>query len=79
MLERAAEQYGFDWRLIAAVIYQESHFRRRARSHTGVRGLMQLTLTTAREMGVTNRLDPKQSIYGGVKYLRRLYDSSDDI
>jgi len=79
ILERVADQHDFDWRLIAAIVYQESHFRPRARSYTGVRGLMQLTLKAARDMGVKNRLDPKQSIYGGVKYLRRLYDAYDDI
>jgi len=73
MIKRAAKQYGFDWRLIAALVYQESHFRPRARSHRGVRGLMQLTLRTAQEMGVTNRLDPEQSIMGGVRYLSKLY------
>ena len=73
IIKQAATRYGFDWRLIAAVMYQESHFNPRARSHRGVRGLMQLTQATAREMGVTNRLDPYQSIMGGVKYLKRLY------
>ena len=79
IIERTAEEYGFDWRLIAAIIYQESHFRPRARSYTGVRGLMQLTLKTARDMGIKNRLDPGQSISGGVKYLRQLYDRYDGI
>jgi membrane-bound lytic murein transglycosylase F len=78
-IEKAAEKYDFDWRLIAAIAYQESHFRPRARSYTGVRGLMQLTLKTARDMGIKNRLDPKQSIYGGVKYLKRIYSRYDDI
>ena len=79
IIERTAEEYGFDWRLIAAIIYQESHYRPRARSYTGVRGLMQLTLKTARDMGIENRLDPGQSISGGVKYLKQLYDRYDDI
>jgi membrane-bound lytic murein transglycosylase F len=79
IIERTAEEYGFDWRLIAAIIYQESHFRPRARSYTGVRGLMQLTLKTARDMGIKNRLDPDQSISGGVKYLRQLYDRYDGV
>lgn len=61
-----------DWRLIAAVSYQESHWRPRARSHTGVRGMMMLTLNTAHHMGIQNRLDPEQSIKGGAAYLRRL-------
>lgn len=67
-----AKKHDFDWRLIAAVIYQESHFNPFAISHTGVKGLMQLTDATALELGVTDRLDPMQSIKGGVKYLARL-------
>jgi membrane-bound lytic murein transglycosylase F len=78
-IKQAAQRYGFDWRLIAAAVYQESHFNPRARSYTGVRGMMQLTLETAKEMGITNRLDPSQSIMGGVKYLRKLYDGYQDI
>ncbi len=72
-IKEAAEKYGFDWRLIAAMIYQESHFDKNARSYTGVRGIMQLTLPTAKEMGISNRLNPKESIMAGVKYLRKLY------
>ena len=60
--------------LLAAVAYQESHWRRRAKSPTGVRGVMMLTLTTAKEMGVTNRLDARSSIIGGAGYLRKLRD-----
>lgn len=74
IIKQASEQYEFDWRLIAAMIYQESHFNPNARSHTGVKGLMQLTIETAKEMGVKNRRDPEASIMGGVKYLKRLYD-----
>jgi membrane-bound lytic murein transglycosylase F len=77
MIKRAAEKHGFDWRLIAAIVYQESHFSPRARSFTGVRGMMQLTLDTAKEVGIENRLDPKQSIVGGVKYLKSLYNRYD--
>jgi membrane-bound lytic murein transglycosylase F len=77
IINKASERYGFDWRLIAALIYQESQFNPRARSFTGVKGLMQLTLPTAEEMGIENRLDPEQSIMGGVKYLRKLYDLYD--
>ncbi|EMG37794.1 putative soluble lytic transglycosylase fused to an ABC-type amino acid-binding protein [Desulfocurvibacter africanus PCS] len=70
----AAKRERIDPLLLAAVIYQESRFRSRARSHTGVRGLMQLNMDTARMLGVTNRLDPLQSIQGGSSYLRRLND-----
>ncbi len=79
VIEKAAQRFGFDWRLIAAMIYQESHFRSDARSYTGVRGLMQLTLKTALDMGIRNRVDPETSIYGGVRYLKHLYDRHDDI
>jgi len=70
--ETAAEQYNIDWRLLAAVSYQESHWRPKARSPTGVRGLMMLTQKTARQIGVTNRLDPEASISGGAQYLARV-------
>lgn len=73
-IKAAAGKYGFDWRLIAAMVYQESHFDPNAMSHTGVRGIMQLTEVTANEMGVDDRLDPSQAIRGGVRYLRMLYD-----
>lgn len=70
--EQAAAKHDFDWRLLAAVSYQESHWRVDAVSPTGVRGLMMLTNDTATEVGVNNRLDPKQSIFGGARYLARI-------
>ena len=60
---------GIDWRLLAAIGYQESQWDALATSPTGVRGLMMLTGQTADRMGVTNRLDPRQSILGGARYL----------
>jgi len=77
IIKKASKIYGFDWRLITAMVYQESHFNPRARSFTGVRGMMQLTLETAKEIGIKNRLDPEQSIKGGVKYLKELYERYD--
>ncbi|MDO6704619.1 membrane-bound lytic murein transglycosylase MltF [Photobacterium sp. 1_MG-2023] len=62
----------FDWRLLAALSYQESHWNPRAVSPTGVRGMMMLTLPTAKSVGVQNRLDPDQSIRGGTEYLRKM-------
>lgn len=59
-----------DWRLLAAISYQESHWDNQATSPTGVRGLMMLTKNTAQSLGVTDRLDPEQSIEGGSRYLR---------
>lgn len=73
-LRTAGAEYGIDWRLLAAISYQESHWNPRARSHTGVRGLMMLTLVTARELGIANRVDPEQSITGGARYFRQIYD-----
>jgi membrane-bound lytic murein transglycosylase F len=63
-----AEAYNLDWRLLAAIGYQESHWRPNAVSPTGVRGLMMLTQNTARHIGVSNRLDVEESIRGGAKY-----------
>ncbi len=73
IIKKEAEKHNFDWRMIAAVVYQESHFNPRAISYTGVKGLMQVTQRTAEEMGITNRLDPAQSIEAGVKYLANMY------
>ncbi len=64
----AARQHNLDWRMIAAIGYQESHWNPKAKSPTGVRGIMMLTRKTAADMGVENRLDPASSIYGGAKY-----------
>lgn len=79
MFRREAERYGFDWRMIAAMAYQESHYHPLATSYTGVRGLMQITAITAEEIGIENRLDPEQSIRGGVAYLHRLYQRFDEV
>lgn len=72
IFRKYAAEYGLDWRLLAAVAYQESHWRADARSPTGVRGLMMVTLATAREIGITNRLDPEQSTMAGAQYLMSL-------
>lgn len=69
---QAAEKYDLPTDLLAAQGYQESHWRENARSPTGVRGIMMLTQNTAEAMGVENRLDPKESIFGGAKYLARM-------
>jgi membrane-bound lytic murein transglycosylase MltF len=66
---------GIDWRLLAAIGYQESQWDPGAVSPTGVRGVMMLTAETADRMGVDNRLDPRQSIIGGARYLALLKDA----
>ncbi|WP_110025582.1 membrane-bound lytic murein transglycosylase MltF [Mangrovibacter plantisponsor] len=65
---------GMNWELLAAISYQESHWDPLATSPTGVRGLMMLTRNTAQSMGLSDRLDPEQSISGGARYLSRLMD-----
>ncbi|HEB77983.1 MAG TPA: membrane-bound lytic murein transglycosylase MltF [Methylothermaceae bacterium] len=74
LFEDAGSRYGWDWRLLAAVAYQESHWDIRARSPTGVQGLMMLTQQTARQLGVRDRLDPKTSIFAAARYLKQLRD-----
>lgn len=69
----AAEDYTFDWQLLAAVGYQESHWDPNAISPTGVEGLMMLTRPTAREMGVADRRDAVASIHGGSAYLAGIH------
>jgi membrane-bound lytic murein transglycosylase F len=71
----AQQLTGIDWRILAAVGYQESHWDALATSPTGVRGLMMLTEETADRMKVQNRLDAKQSIIGGAKYIALLRDT----
>ncbi len=70
----AAKKYQLDWMLLAAVAYQESHWSAQAVSPTGVKGIMMLTKATASQMGISNRLDPQQSIDGGGHYLRTRID-----
>ncbi len=69
--EEAGAQWGVDWRLLAAIGYQESHWRANAVSPTGVRGIMMLTQATADYLGIDDRTDPKNSIFGGAQYFAR--------
>ncbi len=71
-IERIANEYKLDWRLLAAISYQESHWDPRATSPTGVRGMMMLTQGTAKDMGIENRLDVEQSLRGGAKYFKKV-------
>jgi membrane-bound lytic murein transglycosylase F len=68
------KEFDIPWQLAAAVAYQESGWNPDAKSFTGVRGFMQLTQETAEHLGVEDRMDPEQSIWGGVKYLKILLD-----
>ncbi len=69
----SGKRHGVSWALLAAQAYQESHWNRNAKSPTGVRGLMMLTRDTASDLGISNRLDPRNSISGGARYLARLH------
>lgn len=69
LFKEASKKSLIDWRLLAAISYQESHWNPDARSFTGVKGLMMLTQATAKQVGVKDRTDPKESIIGGAKYL----------
>ena len=75
--KEASRLFNFDWRLIASIGYQESRWKKDAVSYTGVKGIMMLTKDTAREVGVDDRRDPRNSIFGGAKYLRSIYNRLD--
>ncbi len=67
--QEAAAKYGIDWRLLAAIGFQESHWDPTATSPNGAAGVMMLTAGTAQAMGIKNRDDPKDSIFAGAHYL----------
>lgn len=71
---------GLDWRLIAALAYQESQWDPNATSPTGVRGIMMLTEETADRLDVSNRLDPRESILAGARYINMLrHQQADEV
>jgi len=72
LFQEIAAQHDYDWRLLAAIAYQESHLNPAAVSPTGVKGLMMLTEATAETFSITDRADPEQSIQGAVRFLKFL-------
>ena len=68
-MRKYADKYGFDWRLIAAQMYQESRFDPKAKSFAGAQGLLQVMPRTARFMGFKEIKKPEDGIHAGVKYL----------
>jgi membrane-bound lytic murein transglycosylase F len=75
LIKNYAGSIGWDWRLIASLIYQESEFDPQASSWAGAAGLMQIMPSMAEELGIENRSDPEQSIRGGTKFLEQLWNN----
>jgi membrane-bound lytic murein transglycosylase F len=72
LFHQAQQQTGIEWRLVAAIAYQESHWDPLATSETNVRGMMMLTEETAKRLRVADRLDARQSIVAGARYFAEL-------
>ncbi|REG88511.1 MltF family protein [Algoriphagus antarcticus] len=72
IIKDGAELLGWDWRLLASLVYKESRFDTVATSYAGAKGLLQLMPVTLERFGVENPNDPSQSLMGGVRYLRYL-------
>jgi membrane-bound lytic murein transglycosylase F len=79
IVRRYSEQHDFDWRLVAAQIYQESHFDPARKSWVGAQGLFQIMPATAKGLGILDATDPEQSIRGGLKYMQQLSDHYKDV
>lgn len=77
VVKSAAQHYDLDWRLLDALIYQESAWNPYAVSAAGARGLAQLMPDTARELKVVDVFDAGQNIWGAAWYLRQMYDRFD--
>ena len=72
LIKSYSELLDWDWRLVTSLIYQESRFDPKNKSWASAEGLMQIMPATAKELGITNRNDPEQSIKGGTTYLKQL-------
>lgn len=73
LIKKYAAEIGWDWRMIAAVIYQESKFTINAKSHRGAVGLMQIMPRTGKAYGVTKLEDPELNVSAGTRHLKRLH------
>lgn len=72
LIRKYAAELGWDWRMLAAVVYQESKFSINSRSHRGAQGLMQVMPSTAAYYGIDNLLDPENNLRAGTSHLKRL-------
>ncbi|SDD82346.1 membrane-bound lytic murein transglycosylase F [Pricia antarctica] len=79
IIKENALEIGWDWRLLASLVYQESGFDTEANAWTGAQGLMQLMPRTAKELGVANSSEPIDNINAGSKYLKSIYDNFEEI
>ncbi len=79
IIKQNAEELGWDWRLLASLIYQESRFDTEANAWTGAQGLMQLMPRTAEELGIANSSEPIDNINAGSKYLKSIYGNFEEI
>jgi membrane-bound lytic murein transglycosylase F len=79
LIKKYTKKLGWDWRLLASQIYQESKFDPNAKSWAGASGLMQIMPPTAEDLGIKDATDPVQSIRGGTTYLSQIYDRFTDI
>ena len=79
MIQKAAAKFGYDWRLVAAQIYQESRFDPHRKSWCGAQGLFQIMPTTAKDLGIQDPYDPQQGVEGGLKYMARLTKHFEDV
>ena len=72
LIRKYAAELGWDWRMLAAVVYQESKFSINSRSHRGARGLMQVMPSTAEHYGIDDLLNPEKNLKAGTRHLKRL-------
>ncbi len=79
LIKAAALDLGWDWRLLASLIYQESRFDPKSTSWAGAGGLMQLMPATAQDLGLQNIYSPRGNIRAGTRYLREIWDRFDNI
>jgi membrane-bound lytic murein transglycosylase F len=78
LFEQAAAETGLDWRLLAAIAYQESQWDPTAQSPNGASGLMMLTAATAQSLGVADRANARQNILAGAKYFVQVLEKIPD-
>lgn len=72
LLKKYAKELGWDWRMLAAVVYQESKFSINSQSHRGAKGLMQVMPQTGRKYGIEDLVDPENNLIAGTSHLKRL-------